>query len=212
LAENQNIIRFLRNNKIVEIDFGIDSGISPYITLLNYLRALPNHKGVKEGCAEGDCGACTVVLANLDENDEIQYSAVTSCLLFLPMLHGKQLITVEDLAQNEEGKIILHPVQESLVKHYGSQCGYCTPGIVMSLFALYKNRSTPSEKDIKDALSGNLCRCTGYKSILKAAKEACSKDGFDHFSIKEEETVELLKDLQVYEENISLSSASKPVR
>jgi len=206
LAENQHIIRFIFDGKLVEIDFKKDLSIKPYTTVLNWLRSLPGHRGVKEGCAEGDCGACTVVLTELNENDELEYTAITSCLMFLPMLHGKQIITVENLVRKNGELKILHPVQEKMVKYYGSQCGYCTPGIVMSIFGIFKNHNSPDEEIIKDALSGNLCRCTGYQSIIKAAKEACSTGGIDHFSENETETIELLKDLRVYQENIFLVS------
>lgn len=117
--------------------------------MLNYLRSLPGYKGVKEGCAEGDCGACTVVIAEA-VGGELEYKTLDSCLLFLPALHNRQLITVEHLADNDH----LHPVQAAMVAHNGSQCGYCTPGIVMSLFGLYKNHSAPDRKVIEQAWPG----------------------------------------------------------
>ena len=185
----QSTISFMMDGKVVEIDFS-GSGVSPTTTVLNYLRSLPAHKGVKEGCAEGDCGACTVVVAGVDANNTLRYNAVDSCLMFLPMLHGKQLITVENL-KDEAGT--LHPVQRAMVETGGSQCGYCTPGIVMSLFALYKNSQNPSHREIEDALGGNLCRCTGYKPIIEAATRSCVHDGVDHFTNNEAPVIELLK-------------------
>jgi len=153
----------------VDLDFGSSSGLTPTSTVLNFLRNLPEHRGVKEGCAEGDCGACTVVLGELTEGRKIRYRAVDSCLLFLPMLHGKQLVTVENL-KSPAGD--LHPVQRAMVDSHGSQCGFCTPGIVMSLFAFLRNSRNPSEEEARNALAGNLCRCTGYRPIIEAAIRA----------------------------------------
>lgn len=170
-------ISFVLDGKVVDVDFQDPSGPRPTTTIMNYLRNLPTHRGVKEGCAEGDCGACTVVLGELDGN-AIRYQSIDSCLVFLPMLHRKQLITVENL-KNSDGE--LHPVQQSMVEAGGSQCGYCTPGIVMSLFSLYKNCVNPSRTEIDDALTGNLCRCTGYRPIVEAAARSCVQDGMDHF-------------------------------
>ena len=133
MSSQRDKIQFVLNERVVSVDFNENTELRPTTTVLNYLRSFPSHKGVKEGCAEGDCGACTVVIAE-NNKGKLTYKSIDSCLVFLPMIHGKQLITVEDLAEKD----VLHPVQQEMVNHNGSQCGYCTPGIVMSLFGLYK--------------------------------------------------------------------------
>jgi xanthine dehydrogenase small subunit len=185
-----NGVSFVQNGRIVELSF--DDEIRPTTTVLNYLRQLPDHKGTKEGCAEGDCGACTVVLGGLTPEGTIRYRAVDSCLVFLPMLHGRQLITVEAV-KHSSGE--LHPVQRAMVETGGSQCGYCTPGFIMSLFALYKRETNPSRVSIDDALTGNLCRCTGYRPIVEAASRACVSDGLDHFAANEPNVRQLLQSI-----------------
>jgi xanthine dehydrogenase small subunit len=150
------------DGEIVELD-----DVDPTRTVLQFLREDLRRTGTKEGCAEGDCGACTVVLAELDRGgDDLTLKAVNSCIQFLPTLDGKELITVESLCGRDPA---LHPVQQAMVDQHGSQCGFCTPGFVMSLFALYKSQREPSRRDIDDALAGNLCRCTGYRPIVAAA-------------------------------------------
>lgn len=158
---NRNTIRFLLDGELHEV---VD--IDPTTTLLNYLREKLHKTGTKEGCAEGDCGACTVVVAELN-GEQLQFCSINACIQFLPGIDGKALMTVESLKLASNGK--LHPVQQALVDCHGSQCGFCTPGFVMSLFTLYKSQLNPTRKDIDDALAGNLCRCTGYRPIIDAA-------------------------------------------
>jgi xanthine dehydrogenase small subunit len=140
--------------------------VDPTRTVLQYLREDLCRTGTKEGCAEGDCGACTVVVAELRNGGDVKLGAINSCIQFLPTLHGKELLTVESLSPKGTE---LHPVQQAMIDCHGSQCGFCTPGFVMSLFALYELNKKPSRRDIDDALAGNLCRCTGYRPIVAAA-------------------------------------------
>ena len=137
--------------------------------LLEYLRRNEYRVGTKEGCASGDCGACTVVLAR-PRGEMLDYRAVNSCITNLAAVHGHQVITVEDLGDPTN----LHRVQQALVDSHGSQCGFCTSGFVMSLFALTKQPGIGSHTDVVEPLSGNLCRCTGYRPILEAAKKLVS--------------------------------------
>lgn len=186
----QHTVSFVQDGKIRTIDFNEQLG--PTTTVLDFLRRSAAHKGVKEGCAEGDCGACTVVVGELNSANELTYKAIDSCLVFLPMINGKQLITVENLKEVNGAVETLHPVQQEMVDCNGSQCGYCTPGFVMSMFALYKGENNPGKEAIEDALTGNLCRCTGYQPIIDAAVKACVNDGKDQFSVKEKDSVALL--------------------
>jgi xanthine dehydrogenase small subunit len=186
-----NEVKFILNDKLKTISFN-SSFVKPTDTVLNYLRSQFGFKGTKEACGEGDCGACTVVLGELNEN-KISYKAVNSCLLFVPMLHGKQLITIEAI-EDKNGK--LHPVQQKMIEHYGSQCGYCTPGIVMNLFAAYKNNHSSNPEEIKKTLSGNLCRCTGYIPIISAAQAVLTSIQDDHFTKSEELIFKSLTEIQ----------------
>ena len=156
-------VRFVLDGEVMAL-----RDIDPTRTVLQFLREDLRRTGTKEGCAEGDCGACTVVLATLDgDGERLQFRAINSCIQFLPTLDGSELLTAESL-QASNGD--LHPVQRALVDCHGSQCGFCTPGFVMSMFALYKSKAAPSRQDIDDALAGNLCRCTGYRPIVSAAQ------------------------------------------
>ena len=155
-------IRFILNGEIVETD--VDD---PTRTVLQFLREDLRLTGTKEGCAEGDCGACTVVVVEPGIDGDVELKTVNACIQFLPTLDGKELITVEGL-KGRDGE--LHPVQRAMVDEHGSQCGFCTPGFVMSLFALYRENDDPTRREIDDALAGNLCRCTGYRPIIAAAQ------------------------------------------
>jgi len=191
-------IKFVWNNKIFKID-----NPDPNETLLNFIRLKIKKTGTKEGCAEGGCGACTVVLAELKKND-LTYKAINACISFVTILQGKQLIIVEDLL-NSKGS--LHPVQKAMVDYHGSQCGFCTPGFVMSLFAMQKNYSSYSEENIKDSISGNLCRCTGYRPIVDAAKSLNNKNRSDKFVKSKKKIISLLKKIKL--ENISIKNRNK---
>ena len=154
-------IRFVLNGAPLEA-----AGVDPHVSLLQYLREDLRLTGTKEGCAEGDCGACTVVLGELDADGRVDLKPINACIRQLPTLDGKAVFTVEGL---KRGDGTLHPAQQALADCHGSQCGFCTPGFVMSLFALYKNTPHPTRTQAIEALSGNLCRCTGYRPILDAA-------------------------------------------
>ena len=156
-----NTISFILNEKTVQI-----THLPPTTTLLDYLRDHANMTGTKEGCAEGDCGACTVAILDHPEG-EGSWRSVNSCLVLLPMLHGKEVYTVEGIG----GKGQLHPVQEALVRNLGSQCGYCTPGVVMTLFEACYRRDMDAPWKLDDQLCGTLCRCTGYQKIVEAVVE-----------------------------------------
>lgn len=152
-------------------------------TLLEHLR-LEGHTGTKEGCAEGDCGACSVALLEDDAHGRPRYRAINSCLTLLPMVAGRTVLTAEGLAgPDANGVEGLHPVQQCMVDSYGSQCGYCTPGFVMSLFEAYHRDDCHAVAEIDDQLAGNLCRCTGYRPIRDAALAACSQRGRDRFEV-----------------------------
>ncbi len=158
-----NTIRFVLNGNVVATEV-----VDPTRTVLQFLRDDLRMTGTKEGCAEGDCGACTVVVVEVDRGgDGVELKTINSCIQFLPTLDGKELLTVEGLHGKDGG---LHPVQQAMVDQHGSQCGFCTPGFVMSLYALYRTNPDPSRREIDDALAGNLCRCTGYRPIIAAAR------------------------------------------
>ncbi|MCO5070979.1 MAG: xanthine dehydrogenase small subunit [Rhizobiaceae bacterium] len=160
-VKTRDHIRFLLNGEEVRL-----SDIAPDETLLDYLRLRRALRGTKEGCAEGDCGACTVLVGRLVAG-KLVYESVNACIRFLGSLDASHIVTVEHLAPNESG---LHPVQQALVDFHGSQCGFCTPGFVMSLYALWMRDPNPSDAAIEKSLQGNLCRCTGYEAIMRAAR------------------------------------------
>ncbi len=158
-------IQFILGDRPEEI-----SDIEPTVTVLEYLRGTQRLTGTKEGCAEGDCGACTVLVGE-PSSDGWKYKAVNACILFLPALDGKRLLTVEHLRQPDGSP---HPIQRAMVDRHASQCGFCSPGFVMSLVALHQEAAAPTRSNIDEALAGNLCRCTGYRPIAEAAIEACA--------------------------------------
>lgn len=168
-----NHLRFNLNGEWVE-----ERGSSPTTTLLRYLRDRRNLTGTKEGCAEGDCGACTVAVAEKGPDGKPTWRAVNSCLLLLPMIQGKHVVTVEALKAEGDD---YHPAQVAMAKALGSQCGYCTPGIVMTMFEATYRADLDAPWKLDDQLCGNLCRCTGYRPIREAAEVvagSCPKDRF----------------------------------
>ena len=160
-VKTRNHIRFILNGEDVTL-----SNVAPDATLLDYLRLERTLRGTKEGCAEGDCGACTVLVGRLS-GGKLVYESVNACIRFVGSLDGCHVVTVEHLAGGGDK---LHPVQQAMVDFHGSQCGFCTPGFVMSLYGLWMETPNPSDQAIEKALQGNLCRCTGYEAIMRAAR------------------------------------------
>jgi xanthine dehydrogenase small subunit len=170
--EPRRKLRFrFRNADVALGDF------APRAMLLDWLREEAGATGTKEGCGEGDCGACTVVLAR-NRDGALTHEAVNACVLLLGQVDGAEVLTVEDLAEGGA----LHPVQQAMVDRHGSQCGFCTPGIIMSLFALYQRDEPATRASICDQLAGNLCRCTGYRPIVEAGLETCTGEPADRFA------------------------------
>jgi len=193
-------LQFLRRGQPVAL-----GNVPPDRTLLEVLREDLGNTGTKEGCGEGDCGACTVVLGE-ERDGQLHYSAVNSCIRLAHSVDGMALWTVEDLAEDPliqpvgdapaaaRQAITLHPAQEAMVQCHGSQCGFCTPGFVMSLFGMYQNHvchGQPITRELaQEELSGNLCRCTGYRPILDAAQQMASLPGM---AVNEAEVLQKLK-------------------
>ena len=172
-------LRFLLDGQTVELD-----GVDASDTLLDYLRYRLRRTGTKEGCAEGDCGACTVLVGTPDAGGGVVWRAVNSCILLLPMLQGKALMTVESLSENGGATPQQPtPLQHCMAENGSSQCGFCTPGFVMSLHGRAIG-AVGCDLPVADALAGNLCRCTGYGPIL-AAGEAIAPRQHDDSALAE---------------------------
>lgn len=186
MSEVTNTVRFVLDGQIVEV-----KGERRTTTVLDYLREDLRRTGTKEGCAEGDCGACVVMVGELNAAQTgVDYVTVNSCLQLLPTLDGKSLKTVESLKANGQ----MHPVQEAMRDCHASQCGFCTPGIVMSLVNMTQTNTQPTRAEITDALSGNLCRCTGYKPIIEAAQKACTQKSALH--LNDQADIRLLQEIK----------------
>ena len=178
-----NQVEFIRGGQLNSV-----ANVKPTDTLLDHLRLNDGAYGTKEGCAEGDCGACTGVLGR-QVNGEMQYRPVNSCIYFMGMVDGQEVITIDDLAARGQD---LHPVQQAMVDLHGSQCGFCTPGFVMALFALYHGQGSVDRDDITTQIAGNLCRCTGYRPIIEAGLKACQNRQDDRFDGQMQATAKLL--------------------
>ena len=164
-------ITFILNNRIEQV-----SGLAGDTTLLNWLRQRRQLTGSKEGCGEGDCGACTVVVARREGDGTMRWHPVNACIQFVGMLEGASVTTIEGIAPQGNDAPALHPCQQVMVDHHGSQCGFCTPGFVMSLFAAWCNGDGLAADQIDTTLAGNLCRCTGYRPIADAAAALTVRD------------------------------------
>ncbi len=195
-------IRFVLGGKIHQL-----TKFDSTLTVLDYIREYKHRKGTKEGCAEGDCGACTIAIGRL-KNGSLHYSSVNACIQFLATIDGCQLLTVEDLiAPNGD----LHPIQQALVDTHGSQCGFCTPGFIMSMYVLWRSTPNPSQQEIEDALAGNLCRCTGYGPIIEAVKKVYiphSPSDQDEKTLKLLTSIQPTKDLVINSDNSMYFSPS----
>ena len=193
----RDVVRFLRRGRLVERrDF------APAETLLDHLRLRERALGTKEGCAEGDCGACTVAVGRL-RGGRLAYEPVNACIQLLGAVDGTEVVTVDDLA--EPGGL-LHPVQRALVDTHASQCGFCTPGFVMSLFTLYHAGVRADRATVNDWLAGNLCRCTGYRPIADAALACCSGKAGDAYAKRAAETARRLAALADGEDDLFTGS------
>lgn len=209
----KNSIKFYINGNLYEIN-----SQDAFIPLSAFLRNSLNLTGTKEVCCEGDCGACTVLLGKL-KGEEISYKPVNACILYVYQADNSHIITIEGLKYGEE----LNPIQKSFAENHGTQCGYCTPGFVNSLYSYFEKDTTSAdhaEKEIKKALTGNLCRCTGYEGIIRSAldvkpceiktlNELYPLKTLQNLLMEETETIELSNENQKYIKPVSLQDAAK---
>lgn len=187
------MIQFILNHDLVQLDdFQADK------TLLDFLRLDKNLTGSKEGCASGDCGACTVVISQPNQNSSaLEYKSINSCICLLGSIHGKQVITIDGLRNGSDDK--LHPVQQAIVDEHGSQCGFCTPGFVMSLFAISKNKVDIDRSEVVESIDGNLCRCTGYRPIIDAGLSVLDQSFSDEYDKASKQILDTLKSISTAE-------------
>ncbi|XP_071320850.1 aldehyde oxidase 5 isoform X2 [Trachinotus anak] len=168
MTSPSELIFFVNGKKVVE------KNADPEEVLLAFLRRKVGLTGTKYGCGGGGCGACTVMVSRYDRNQKrVVHFTVNACLQPIVNLHGAAVVTVEGVGST---KTKLHPVQERIAKAHGSQCGFCTPGMVMSMYTLLRNKPQPTMEDIREALGGNLCRCTGYRPIIDGFKTFCGSE------------------------------------
>lgn len=196
-------IRFILNGEDVTL-----GNVRPTETLLDFLRLERRLTGTKEGCAEGDCGACTVLIGRLIDG-KLFYESVNACIRFIGSLHATHVVTIEHLAAKDG---TLHPVQQAMVDCHGSQCGFCTPGFVMSLYGLWLSNEKPDRAEIEKALQGNLCRCTGYEPIVKAAEQVSLQRPSTLFDPLEKTRAEIIARLWAMQASETISIASEEGR
>jgi xanthine dehydrogenase small subunit len=196
-------IRFILNGEDVSL-----SNVRPTETLLDFLRLKRRLTGTKEGCAEGDCGACTVLVGRLIDG-KLFYESVNACIRFIGSLHATHVVTIEHLAAKDG---TLHPVQQAMVDCHGSQCGFCTPGFIMSLYGLWLSNEKPDRAEIEKALQGNLCRCTGYEPIVKAAEQVSLQRPSTLFDPLEKTRAEIISRLWAMQASDTISIVSEEGR
>jgi xanthine dehydrogenase small subunit len=193
-------LSFILNGDIQQVD-----NIPGDMTLLAWLRQTQGLTGSKEGCGEGDCGACTAVIARKQSDGRLAFTAVNSCILLMGMIEGCAVITVEGISAPDG---MLHPCQQAMVAYHGSQCGFCTPGFVMSLYAAWCNGAGLDEIEIEQTLAGNLCRCTGYRPIIDAGR-SLEGQGMADWERQQHEVLSGLLDQIRHDEMIEIEAGGK---
>ncbi|KAK8887623.1 hypothetical protein M9Y10_038675 [Tritrichomonas musculus] len=173
LSTLSHTVCFLFNGKIIELE---KEKFDPTDSLVSFLRSEEiNMKGTKRGCEEGGCGGCTVVISSYDPVFGcVKHHAINSCLMPIGNLHNTSISTIERLTANSTSKKEdekLNPIQEAIRKHHATQCGFCSPGFIMRTLAMLLENPTPTNEDLMLHLDGNICHCTGYRSILEALRE-----------------------------------------